>query len=148
MPTKIARPSGLLALASGNREYTGTLLDKLRSHFGREVQRELFHLTQDEGIALDRIVMLTPRREKSHWLEGQKLGNFSLTWQDRRDEKKQILCATIHAFKGMESDVVLLTEMAKVHEKQRPQIWYTGLSRARHQVVIFETVEPASEGQL
>jgi Nuclease-related domain/AAA domain/UvrD-like helicase C-terminal domain len=113
----------------------------------REVQRELYHLTQVEGVELNRIVILTPRRETSHWEEGQKLGNFSLTWTDRRDEKTQVLCATIHAFKGMESDVVLLTEMAKVHEKQRSQMWYTALSRARHQVVIFEMSQPERTAQ-
>lgn len=104
----------------------------------REVQRELFHLTHDEGVALNRIVILTPRRETSHWKEAQKLGNFALTWNDERDEKSRVLCATIQAFKGMESDVVLLTEMSRVHESQVSQMWYTALSRARLHVVIFD----------
>lgn len=104
----------------------------------REVQRELYHLVTDEQVALNRIVVLTPRRETSHWQEGEKLGNFTLTWRDQRDERKEVLCATIQAFKGMESDVVLLTEMSKVHAEQASQMWYTALSRARHHVVIFE----------
>ena len=104
----------------------------------REVQRELFHLTHNEGVVLNRTVILTPRRETSHWQEGQKLGNFELTWKDKRNESTQVLCATIQAFKGMESDVVLLTEMSKSHESQASRMWYTALSRARHHVVIFE----------
>jgi hypothetical protein len=104
----------------------------------REVQRELFQLTNTEGVALCRIVILTPRRETSAWKEGQKLGNFTLTWQDKRDANSQVLCATIQGFKGMESDVVFLTEMSKVHASQASQMWYTALSRARHQVVIFQ----------
>lgn len=104
----------------------------------REVQRELFHLTHTEGIEPSRIVILTPRKETSIWKEGQKLGNFTLSWQDKRDLNTQVLCATIQAFKGMESDVILLTEMSKVHASQAAQMWYTALSRARHHVVIFE----------
>jgi hypothetical protein len=104
----------------------------------RQVQRALYHLTHDEEIALNRIVVLTPRHETSHWKEGDKLGNFTLTWKDQRDERTQVLCASIHAFKGMESDVVLLTEMAKIHDQRQTEIWYTALSRARHHVVIFE----------
>ena len=109
----------------------------------REVQRELYHLVTDEKIALKRIVILTPRHETSHWEEGQKMGNFSLTWKDARDEHTQVLCATIQAFKGMESDVVMLTETSKINQTQATQMWYTGLSRARHHVVIFEQASDA-----
>ena len=109
----------------------------------REVQRELFHLTSEDEIALNRIVILTPRHATSHWKEGQGLGNFRLTWDDRRNEGTQVLCATIQSFKGMESDIVLITEMSKVRESQEREMWYTALSRARHHVVVFDLAEDA-----
>ena len=107
----------------------------------REVQRELFHLTSEDEVPLNRIVILTPRRETSHWKEGDRMGNFSLTWNDGRDEESQVLCATIQSFKGMESDIVLITEMSKVHREQERQMWYTALSRARHHVVVFDMAQ-------
>lgn len=111
----------------------------------REVQRVLHRLTHDEGIAPRSIVILTPRHATSHWVEGLKLGNFSLTWNDARDESKQVLCATIQAYKGMESDIVLVTEMSKVQPEQEKQMWYTACSRARHHLVIFE-MQPEAAG--
>jgi hypothetical protein len=110
----------------------------------REVQRELFHLTSEDEVPLSAIAVLTPRRETSHWKEGDKLGNFTLTWNDARDERTQVLCATIQSFKGMESDIVLLTEMSKVHADQQREMWYTALSRARHHVVIFDNPDGQS----
>lgn len=104
----------------------------------REVRRVLYRLVHDEGIALNRIVVLTPRHGTSHWKEGEQLGNFTLTWQDERDETSQVLCASIQSFKGMESDVVFVTEMPKAHPSQATQMWYTACSRARHHLVIFD----------
>ena len=112
----------------------------------REVQRELFHLTSEDEVALNRIVILTPRHETSHWKEGDKLGNFTLTWDDRRNEGTQVLCATIQSFKGMESDIVLITEMSKVRGNQEREMWYTALSRACHHVVVFDLAEDTQSG--
>src|SRR5436309_654757 len=44
----------------------------------REVQRELLHLVNDERVVPSRVVILTPRRDTSHWRKGQKLGNLAL----------------------------------------------------------------------
>lgn len=104
----------------------------------REVRRTLHQLVKVEDIALSRIVILTPRHEQSHWLEGTRLGNFTLTWKDERDEASQVLCSSIQAFKGMESDVVLVTEMSKAPEAKAQQLWYTACSRARHHLVIYD----------
>lgn len=104
----------------------------------REVRRTLHQLVKVEDIALNRIVILTPRHEQSHWREGDRLGNFTLTWNDDRDESSQVLCSSIQAFKGMESDVVLVTEMSKAPLERAQQLWYTACSRARHHLVIYE----------
>lgn len=104
----------------------------------REVRRTLHQLVRQEDIALNRIVILTPRHEQSHWREGDRLGNFTLTWNDERDEASQVLCSSIQAFKGMESDVVLVTEMSKAPPERAQQLWYTACSRARHHLVIYE----------
>ena len=86
------------------------------------------------------------RRKTSHWKEGDKLGNLTLTWNDSRHEATQVLCATIQSFEGMESDVVLITEMSKVHRIQEREMWYTALSRARHHVVVFDFTESEQSG--
>ena len=57
-----------------------------------------------------------------------------------------MLCATIQSFEGMESDVVLITEMSKVHRIQEREMWYTARSRARHHVGLFDFTESEQSG--
>jgi hypothetical protein len=54
----------------------------------------------------------------------------------------QLLCASIQSFKGMESDVVFVTEMAKVHPDQAIQMSYTA-AHARHHLCIFDLEKAA-----
>jgi hypothetical protein len=60
-----------------------------------------------------------------------------VTPSDERDETSQLLCASIQSFKGMESDVVFVTEMAKVHPDQAIQMSFTA-AHARHHLCIFD----------
>ena len=58
-----------------------------------------------------------------------------------------ILASSIQSFKGMESDVVFVTEMSKVHSSQAIQMWYTACSRARHQLEIFDLEAAVAGGE-
>lgn len=89
------------------------------------------------GITTDDIIILTPRaKENSQWQEGQRLGKFSLTW-NLDDSGQNIRVCTIHSFKGLESPVVILTEMNAAKLDNVTQLAYIGISRARHHLVLL-----------
>ncbi len=52
---------------------------------------------------------------------------------------------TIHSFKGLESPVVILTELDKLYANIHNQLIYIGLSRARHHAIVIGELPPAIE---
>ena len=65
------------------------------------------------------------------------LGNFVLTWDMDTDMHNAVRVSTIYRFKGLESVVVILSEMDQVRDEIQNQLVYVGLSRARHHVVVI-----------
>ncbi len=104
----------------------------------RELQRVLHRLVNEEGIPAEHIVVLTPAGEKrSQWKKDDQLGNFIITWQLDSEMQMAARVSTIHSYKGLESPVVVLTELHALHPATRDQLLYVGLSRARHHVVVI-----------
>jgi hypothetical protein len=106
----------------------------------RRELRRLFHtLVAENGIETDEIVVLTPVAEKnSQWKTGEMLGNFVITWELDTNLSNAIRVSTIHGFKGLETSIVILTELHKNrHDSTLNQLLYVGLSRARHDVYII-----------
>ncbi len=103
-------------------------------------------LVDGEGLKPDNMVVLTPKsRSRSSLKEGMKLGNRSLTWEDDASGAA-IRVSTIHAFKGLERDVVILAEADELTRKreERDMLCYVGLSRAKHHIVVIGALpEPA-----
>lgn len=109
-----------------------------------------------EGVAAADILVLTPvRKGHSMWKDGEKVGKFELTWALDDDDKQttsplgitlpatKVRISTVHSFKGLESAVVILTEMDKAYDEVIDQLAYVALSRARnHVVVIGKLPEP------
>ena len=88
--------------------------------------------------------MLTPASEKrSQWKENEVLGNLILTWDLDSKMANAIRVSTIYHFKGLESAVVILTELDRRREEISDQLIYVGLSRARHHVIVIGEM-PAS----
>ena len=71
----------------------------------------------------------------SLWQLGM-LGNFRLTeqWTTASGE---IFCSTIHSFKGLESPVVILTEIEPHAAQDLESLLYVGCSRACHHLVVL-----------
>jgi hypothetical protein len=110
------------------------------------LQRVLHRLVREEGLSADDIVLLTPSSEKrSQWKSDEMVGRFILTWNMDTEMKDAIRVCTIYRFKGLESAVVILTEMDQVREEISDQLAYVGLSRARNHVVVIGEL-PASGG--
>lgn len=110
----------------------------------KELQRVLHRLVQEENVSPEDIVILSPKSERSSmWEDDTLLGNFVLTWDMKTDMNMAIRLCTIYSFKGLESAVVILTELDRAPEDIVNQLLYVGLSRARnHAVVLGELPAP------
>ncbi len=110
----------------------------------RALQRTLHRLVNEEGIPIQDIIILTPVKKHSQWRENEQIGNFTLTWELETEMPMAARVCTIHSYKGLESPVVILTELHSLHENTTSQLVYVGLSRARHHVIVIGELPPAS----
>lgn len=104
------------------------------------------HLTRNEQIPPHEITILTPlSRRKSHlWLsDGFRGVRYTDRWPAAPE---QIHCNTIHAFKGLESTVVILAEVDRwsARAKDLDPLLYVACSRAKNHLVVLlpETAPP------
>lgn len=106
----------------------GQVVDSLR--------KVLHDLVTVEGVPLDDVVVLTPRSQRtSHLPDGARLGNRSLSWGE--GGPNIVRCRTIQAFKGLESDVVILAEPERAHPSRVNALMHVALTRARHHVIVL-----------
>lgn len=111
----------------------------------RTLSRVLHRLVAEESLPTEDIVILTPKgRERSALWHLGPVGNFQLTerWTTGGGE---VFCSTIHSFKGLESPVVILTEIEPYAARDSDLLLYVGCSRAcNHLIVIASTRLPKS----
>ena len=123
-----------------------------RSHpatWKRDLAGQLEALAQD-GIDPGQVLVLAPHRPESLGLkDGQVLGPWRLNavpdwWEE--DRAGQVRMGTVHAFKGLEADVVIYLAPAYRHPDAQ-RLAYTACSRARHRLIVLEKAiaEPARE---
>jgi Nuclease-related domain/UvrD-like helicase C-terminal domain/AAA domain len=100
------------------------------------VENAVRELLTQENVPIASIVILTPKAQaRSKWREGEKLAGHPLSWSGPCPGGA-IACATIHAFKGLESPVVIMTEMAEPDTHRLRQLSYVGCSRASSHLII------------
>ena len=105
----------------------------------------LHELINDKGALPSQIVVLTPRKqENSIWRDGSTFGNYNLTWNLGSSGHSSIRVSTIHGFKGLESPIVILTELDQAFAETRDQLVYIGISRARNHLVIIGSLPSPS----
>lgn len=104
------------------------------------VRSQLHRLTVEEKIPTTDIVILTPAsQQRSAWRDGQRLGNLTITWGSE-PERMQVPVSTIHGFKGLESPVVIVTELETISDYQpADRLKLVAYSRARNELVIIDT---------
>jgi len=107
----------------------------------RKALRSIVHeLVIDNDITPSDIVILTSRsKDNSSWHEGQRIGSVMLTWQLNSPLQQAIRVSTVHGFKGLESPVIVLTEMESAWSDE---MVYVALSRAINYVVVIGTLPP------
>jgi hypothetical protein len=99
--------------------------------------RVLHRLVVEENVPPEDIVVLTPRgQERSRLWRLGMVGNFRLTdeWTAASGE---ILCTTVHSFKGLESPVVILAEIEPYGIQELETVLYVGCSRACHHLIVL-----------
>lgn len=110
-----------------------------------------------EGLQPRQVLILSPHRPETLRLkDGQVLGPWRLNaipdwWEAEKAE--HVRMGTVHAFKGLEADVVIYLAPAYRHSDAQ-RLAYTAYSRARHRLIVLEKalaeplrpkVEPVSE---
>ncbi|MCP4771340.1 MAG: ATP-binding domain-containing protein [Planctomycetes bacterium] len=91
-------------------------------------------LVEQDGIAPEKIAVLTPSRSASV-LFVEELGGYA-TQTSGKIQAGRVVVETIHSFKGQESQVVVLAEMALAPDDQAVRLRYVAMSRAVHHLVL------------
>jgi hypothetical protein len=107
----------------------------------KAIGKVLGQLIDEEGVTTDQIVILTPSSQKRSLLQsGTSVGNRTLAWTGPIG-KDQILVSSIHAFKGLERDVVILAETRRLATMPTSrQLSYVAFSRAKHHLIVIGAI--------
>ncbi len=113
------------------------ILDFERQSMHEAIGEVLHRLVDIEGLDPSQVVILTPNgRRRSRLKAGDAVGGFTLAWDAAG--AGQVLVSSVHAFKGLESPVVILAEAEhfRRHRYAR-ELMYVALSRAKHHLVVL-----------
>lgn len=107
----------------------------------KDVIRTIQRLIEVERFDKEDLVVLTPKRlDRSALLNCAGTASYHLVGKDAQG-KNQILCSTIHSFKGLERKCVLVAELdeeiLKFPEEDSANRFYVGFSRAKTHLAIF-----------
>lgn len=106
----------------------------------RDLAAHLDALAKD-GIQPRQVLLLAPHRPDTLGLkDGQVIGPWRLNtvadwWAEEKAE--HVRMGTVHAFKGLEADVVIYLAPAYRHSDAQ-RLAYTAYSRARHRLIVLE----------
>ncbi|UPJ27798.1 ATP-binding domain-containing protein [Bradyrhizobium sp. CW1] len=93
-----------------------------------------------EGVDPADIIVLSPNRFENS-VASRLNGRLAVEIVDIRDTnkatKQQIKFATVHAFKGMESPIIVLCGFSEVSSEEQRSLLYVGMSRARSHLVLL-----------
>ncbi len=101
----------------------------------------LRNLVEEEEVPLDDIVVLTPSgKAKSRLRAHERIDGFRLS---EKPEPGAVFATSIHGFKGLEREVVILAELGDKHLDDLRQYLYVGASRAKNELVVL-ALEPVA----
>ena len=109
-----------------------------------EILDNLIRELVDSQVRIEDIVILSTRRLKNSLLKScPKLAGFPLVVpeQSLETESRSLMVSTMHAFKGLDRQVVIAIDMAEIGNEKWSMLHYTGLSRAR---VLLHVLLPAN----
>ena len=92
------------------------------------------------GVSIEDIVILSPRRlENSVLADVEMVGEIPLVDCSRILDAGQgcLRFSTVHSFKGLESQVVIIVDIEDVEEDRSQSLLYVGMSRARSLLILL-----------
>ena len=98
------------------------------------------NLVEEERLSLEDLVVLTPSgKRKSRLRTREQIDGYRLS---DRPEEGALLATSIHGFKGLEREVVILAELGDKHLEDLRRYLYIGASRAKNELIVlaFEPV--------
>jgi superfamily I DNA/RNA helicase len=96
----------------------------------------------EEGLRPDQVVVLSTRsRENSPLAKAGRLGNVTFCPLDAAPGPSQVRFGSLHQFKGLEADAVILTDVRAGDPNCSPRHIYVASSRARHLLIVVQRVE-------
>jgi len=105
----------------------------------QRIERDLHRLLDEEGLQPHQIVILGTRQ-----LPRSSLANVAtladrplVVMKEGAAEPDQIRYATLHSFKGLDADVVLLCDVDGNEHTCTPAHLYVAASRARHRLLVY-----------
>jgi hypothetical protein len=103
-----------------------------------QMVQDVLERLSEQRIRPSQVTILTPRaRENS--IFGQKPdrpGRFAPTWK-METVANQVTCCTIQSFKGLESPVIILTELKHVYPPKAEELLYVATSRAKDLLIVI-----------
>jgi hypothetical protein len=114
------------------------IVDPGRYESPEQALADILGMLEDEQVSLSDIVILSPLSDgKSCWSHRMDIGDYVLH-RTGKIKGKRVRLSTIHSFKGLESKVVILTELEHLDDDaDRRQLLYVALSRARHHLIVL-----------
>ena len=98
------------------------------------------HRLVSNGIPVDDIVILSPRRLENSALAGiRDICDLPLADCSRSlvTARSCVRFSTIHSFKGLESQVVIIADVDEVEDDRSQSLLYVGMSRARGLLILM-----------
>jgi hypothetical protein len=103
-----------------------------------EVRRNLHRLLHEEGLRTDQLVVLSTRSRERSPLARARLGNYALCPLDAEPGPRQVRFGSLHQFKGLEADAVILVDVHPGDPNCTPRHIYVASSRARHLLIVVQ----------
>lgn len=106
-----------------------------RTHQARRLE-EVLRTLRDDGVSDEDVIILSPRRFEHS--VASELPSVSVVPLDRDGSPRPgVAFATVHAFKGLESPIVILCDLERLDEDRARALIYTGMSRARSHLILL-----------
>jgi hypothetical protein len=91
----------------------------------------------NEGFRQSDIVILSPYRDNALALQLEQYPQWKGRIRPYTLRGNTIRYSTIHAFKGLDAPVVILTDIDHLDDTMRLDLFYTGMSRALHRLILL-----------
>ncbi len=101
----------------------------------KAVSKQLHRLVNEGGLKLGQVAVITQGKSMAETIRSEPRAGIALTTLDGNG----LVCETIHRFKGLEADAVIVV-LDDLDEDKDRQLTYIGLSRARTMLVVIGPV--------